>query len=75
MASFDRIKVGDRLWDVHRQKMGNTSMSCLGSWPVDVKSIDAEKRTAVCSWNGNPPEVYLERDIKRLRRSPAKSER
>jgi hypothetical protein len=73
MASFDRIKVGDVLYDVHSVQAGNTTMRRMGCWKVYVKSIDLTKRTAMCSWNGNPPRVYSERDIRRLRRSPPKA--
>lgn len=69
MASFDRIKPGDVLYDVHREKMGNTTMSRLGCWEVRVISVDQEKRTAECSWNGNRPRTYYEANINRLRRS------
>jgi len=72
MASFDRIKAGDILYDVHREKMGNTTMSRLGCWDVLVVSVDHEKRTAMCRWNYNAPRLYTERSIKRLRRSKPK---
>lgn len=72
MVSFDKIKVGDVLYDVHRTTMGNTKMSRLGWWEVRVFSIDAKNRTAVVSWNGNPQRMYNERSIKRLRRSKPK---
>jgi hypothetical protein len=75
MASFDRIKPGDRLWDCHRETMGNTTMRRMGSWPVDIVEVDQRKRVAVARWNGNAPNVFSERMIKRLRRSPWKATR
>jgi hypothetical protein len=69
MASFDRIKPGDILWDVHREKMGNTTMSRQGCWRVEVVSVDREKRTAVVRWNSNPQQIYSEYSLGRLRRS------
>lgn len=72
MASFDRIKVGDVLYDVHREKMGNTNMTRLGCWEVRVVEIDTEKRQALCSWNHNPPRWYTERGLSKLRRSKPK---
>lgn len=72
MVAFSRIRAGDELWDVHREKMGNTTMSRLGSWRVLVVSVDPETRTARCKWNGNPAKRYSEHMLKALRRSPAK---
>lgn len=69
MASLDRINPGDVLYDVHREKMGNTTMSRTGCWEVRVISVDREKRTALCSWNSNRPTTYTEYRLKRLRRS------
>lgn len=74
MVAFATIKPGDVLYDVHRTKMGNTTRSRLGCWPVKVVEIDIEKRSAMCSWNGNPPTRYYERQLDRLRRSrPARA--
>lgn len=70
VASFDRIKVGDTLYDVHRYK--TNSGSAEGCWPVVVKEIDVVKKAALCSWNGNTPRWYYEPQIKRLRRTPKK---
>lgn len=72
MASFDRIKVGDILWDCHKVQEGNTTRRRMGCWEVRVISIDPEKRTAMCSWNCNPPSLYTETRLKRLRRSRVK---
>jgi hypothetical protein len=72
MAAFDKIKPGDVLYDVHRQRMGNTTMARLGCWSVRVIEVNREERTALCSWNGNPPSTYREHSIKRLRRSKPK---
>jgi len=69
VASFDRIKPGDVLYDVHRQRMGNTTMSRLACFTVEVVSVDRVGRTAECRWNSNPPRTYFEHSIKRLRRS------
>ncbi len=67
---FETVKAGDKLWDVHRQKMGNTTMSETCSWPVEVISID--ENGAMVRWNYNSPRRYSRRDIERLRRSPHK---
>ena len=69
MASFDRIKPGDILYDCHKEKMGNTTLSRMGCWSVRVIEVDPEKRRALCSWNTNPAKWWTERSLAKLRRS------
>lgn len=71
MAAFSKIKEGDRLYDCRRMKMGNTTISRMSCWTVNVLKVDAEKRQAFCSWNGNRPDWWSEWKLKPLRRSPA----
>jgi hypothetical protein len=69
MVAFSTIKPGDVLYDCHRTKMGNTTMSRMGTWTVHIISIDTERRMAMVSWNGNMPSRWTERQISKLRRS------
>lgn len=78
---FEKVKAGDTLYDVHRHKLGNTTMSELGLWTVKIITVD--ERGAHVSWNGNraewwpktkvsklyakPPPSYLEQQRKRAR--------
>ncbi len=69
MPVFDKIKAGDQLYDV-RRATGRASWfggSKWDVWGVRVISVDPETRTAMCSWNTNPPRKYSERDLKKLR--------
>lgn len=66
MASFDRIKPGDTLYDC--RKTGQI-IRYVGTWTVRVIEVYPEKRTALVSWNGNKPEIWHETRLKRLRRS------
>jgi hypothetical protein len=63
---FEKIQPGMVLWDRHREKMGNTTMSRLGEWRVEVISVDAAHRNAVVSWNHNAPRVWSERQLTKL---------
>ena len=72
MPKFETVKAGDQLWDVHRERMGNTAMSRTGSWPVRVIEINHEEGWALVSWNHNRPERRYRRQIERYRRSPYK---
>lgn len=64
---FEKIKPGMTLYDVGRHKMGNTTMSTVGVWHVLVISVDADTRSAMVSWNTNPPRRMYEHSIKKLR--------
>lgn len=63
---FDKIEPGMILLDVHREKMGNTTMSEWGWWEVRIISVDRDKRTAQVSWNHNQPQTYRQRQLERL---------
>lgn len=66
---FDRLKPGDIVFDRHRQKMGNTTMSRLAEWRVKIVSIDYENRAAVVIWNGNSPKTWYARQLERCFRT------
>jgi len=59
-VSFDTLKPGDVLYDCHRHKLGNTTMSVMGVWKVYVKEVNLSERTALVSWNGNPAKVVFQ---------------
>lgn len=70
---FDKIEPGMMLLDIHRAKMGNTTMSEWGLWKVLVVSVDREKRTARVSWNHNPQQTWGARRLERLYTKPTKA--
>lgn len=72
MPKWETVKAGDILWDVHREKMGSTTMSRLGSWEVAVIEIHHAEGWALTSWNGNLPRRTYRRTVEKYRRSPAK---
>jgi len=47
----------------------------MGCWQVEVLSINHDRRTAQCSWNGNPARTYYEHHFKALRRTKVKDAR
>lgn len=57
------------VWDVGRQKMGNTTLSTVCVWSVHIVSIDQERREVIASWNGNRCRRFGERQVKRWRAS------
>ncbi len=74
---YEKIKAGDVLYDVHRQRMGNTMMSREEYWSVAVKEVGfthypetgVTYRWAIVSWNGNREEKWNERRLEKLHRS------
>lgn len=63
---FADIASGMTLYDRHRHKMGNTTMTDLGEWPVKILSVDQFGAEVV--WNGNShrPSFWPRRRLERL---------
>ena len=72
---FEKITPGMVLLDIHREKMGNTTMSEWGLWKVKVISVDRAARTASVSWNTNPAQTWEARRLERLYTKPTKAYR
>lgn len=70
MVAFSKIKPGDVLYEVRRQKMGNTTMSRDAIFAVRIVEVNDEH--AIASWNGNTPTRYSIARIAQLRRSRPK---
>jgi hypothetical protein len=64
---YEKIKEGMTLYDVHKSKMGNTRRSSYGTYPVRVIKLDPTTRSATVSWNNNPPTVYNEQKLSKLK--------
>lgn len=63
---YEKIRPGMTLYDRHRERAGNTTLRRLGEWPVEIISLQPERRAAVVSWNHNRPVVYSERILSSL---------
>lgn len=73
MPDIKNMKVGQRLWTVRRERMGNTTMKRTAIHDVVVKEIDPQFRWIIASWNGNPAQKYFPRAIRRWKvRNPRK---
>lgn len=76
MAAFSRIKVGQVLFTVTRQRMGNTTMTRLAVHEVKVLELDPVKRKVRAIWNHfNAPEWYSERQVARWKVSKPKADK
>ncbi len=58
MATITRLKVGQTLYAVIRQQMGNTTLRRGALYPVVVVEINPEHRWVRASINGNAPQRY-----------------
>ena len=56
--TFDKLQPGTIVYDVQKQRMGNTTMPTVSVYEVRIISVDAEKQTVVASWNNNRPQTY-----------------
>lgn len=66
MASINKIKSGQVLFDKHKHRAGHTTIMIEDVWPVYVVSVHKEEGYVIASWNGNKPEKFYENRIKGL---------
>ena len=64
---FEKLKPGMTVYDVGRSKMGNTTISTVSVWAVQIVGVDVERRTVEACWNGNYARVYHEGTYKKWR--------
>lgn len=72
---WETVKAGDRLYDVHSYRMGNTTMRSVGVWDVRIVQVSHDAGWARVSWNGNPEEVWRRGRVEKLRRKKPELER
>lgn len=67
MATITKLTEGQVLYQVKRQKMGNTTASRGALYTVRVVSIDPDGQFIMGSWNNNPARKYRLGDIAKLK--------
>ncbi len=69
MASINRIKAGQTLYDVKRRSGREffRGASKYVWWPVIVTEVNVPEKYIVASWNGNPAKKMYEYSYKKLR--------
>lgn len=65
---FEKVTAGMRLMDIHRHKLGNTTMSELGMWDVLIVSVDPKGATV--RWNDNREQWWPAKRVSRLYAKP-----
>lgn len=73
MAAISRIKPGQTLYRVTKQKAGNTTMRRTAVHPVYVQDVDPDGKFVMASWNGNPARKFLPNAIAKWRVSKPES--
>ena len=64
---FEKLTPGMVVYDVHRHRLGNTTISTVGVWKVRIVSVEPETRRVVASWNGNPAKTFYFGDVTKWR--------
>lgn len=67
MATIAKLTPGQVLYDLRRQKMGNTAVRRTACYDVRVIEVASDGSHIIASWNGNTPRRYRESDVRKLR--------
>jgi hypothetical protein len=67
MATLSKLTPGQKLYSVHRRKMGNTTISCGMLSEVCVIEVHADDGYVLASCDGCNPRRYYERELKNLK--------
>lgn len=67
MATIAKLTPGQTLYELRRQKMGNTAVRRTACYEVRVIEVAGDGSHIIASWNGNAPRRYRESDVKKLR--------
>lgn len=64
---IESLSIGQIVYEVGRSKMGNTTVSTVGIWHIQIYEVDLQTRTVKASWNSNPVREFRERSWKKWR--------
>lgn len=67
MATISKLQPGQVLYQIQRQKCGNTMVSRGCLYEVRVVSIAEDGKSIMASWNGNPPRRFYQKQVASLR--------
>jgi hypothetical protein len=67
MASINRLKPGQIVFSIERQRMGKTTIKRNFLFEVTIVGVNLEERYVMASWNGNTPKKFLPQDVKKWR--------
>ena len=67
--NIKNLQPGQTVWNVRRQKMGNTTISTVAIFPVRIVEVHPREEGSMhseyvlASWNGNRPEKFYRKTI------------
>ena len=64
---FEKLAPGMVVYDVHRHKLGNTTISTVGVWTVRIVSVDHNTKRVMASWNGNRAKMFFDGEVSKWR--------
>ncbi len=67
MVAITALKEGDLLWEGHRTRSAQSSMSRMSWYQIKIVSVHADH--VMASWNCNPVRRYNASSVKRWRRT------
>lgn len=65
MATLSKLKPGQIVYYLSRNRMGNTTIRTTAVHRVHIKEVGADR--VMASWNGNPPRVFHTAAVKSWR--------
>lgn len=75
MASIKRLKPGQVVYEICRQKMGNTKATRGCLFEIRIVEADPEGDWVLASWNHNPVRKYSQRQANKWRVSKPEPKR
>ena len=72
MANINKLELNQIVYDVQRQKMGNTTIRIGRLFTVKIIEIAPDKSYVIASWNNNSPRKYYSTQIKKWKTSEPK---
>lgn len=73
MVQITSLKPGDIVWDVRKERAGNTTMRRTAIRKVQIVEVHAEH--VIASWNGNPARKFFAATVRGWKRNkPARVE-
>lgn len=60
---IEKLKPGMKVYSLIRHKMGNTTISTISVYDVNIIDVDIQNCVVTASWNGNAAEKYYGREF------------
>jgi hypothetical protein len=65
---ISQLQPGQRVWNVERRGLGNTTLRDTAVFSIIVKEVDPEGKFVIASWNSNPPQRFRSNSVSKWRK-------